>query len=251
MACRRRRIAAIAAIAMAGVASVGSSRATDIVAAKAPADLPDGVLQIAARKLQLPPGDWRLIQRDEFEVRASRHARDVDGYGAWAVLLDGRRFVAVVHLALPVADAPMVRHFGRNPCESDNDVLRIDLSRGQPGSECLAVFGHHDLARSLQRNASRAVDWMLDHGVKGLGAGVQISYLRRQGNSFGRVDIFLPAEDFASDTEASQWTATLRDALGAFLDESADSGRLPALPAAQAAAPALPAASAPDAAPAN
>jgi hypothetical protein len=241
---RSRRAVAIAALAMAAW-TPGSSLAIDIVAAHAPADVPDGVLQIGGRKLQLPPGDWRLVQRDEFEVHASRHMRSVDAYGAWVVLLEGRRFRGIVHLSLPVADAPQVGRGRGNPCESDNDILRVDLSRGKPGSECLAVFGHHDLARSLQRRASRAVDWMLDHGVTGLDTGVQISYVRKLDGSFGHVDVFLPAEDFESDTEASQWATTLREALEPFLDETADSARLPALPAPPSVAPAAPAASVP------
>lgn len=229
--CKRERfprVVARLAVAIA-VAMPPAAQALDVGKARAPAAIADGVLQIGARSVRLPPGEWVLIERDEFEMSGGGIRYSVDAYRAWAMLLDQRRFRAMVRLEMPISDSVSVGNHQDSLCDVKPVVLVQDFS--STGRDCIALFGYHDLRRHLQSRAAVAAEWAEDHRIKELDAAAQIGYQRRQANAFGRVDVFVPAGAFTGDDDAHQWAITLRAAFLPLFEGHVDSVTLPPLPA--------------------
>ena len=228
---RERLPRAIARLVVAlAVVMPPAARALDVVKARAPAAIADGVLQIGARSVHLPPGEWVLIERDEFVMSGGGIRYSVDAYRAWAMLLDQRRFRAMVRLEMPVSESVSVGNHQDSLCDAGAAVLVQDFSRS--GRDCIALFGYHDIRRHLQSHAAAAANWTESHRIKELDAAAQVAYQRRQPNAYGRVDIYVPAGAFSGDDDARQWAVTLRAAFLPLFEGHVDSVTLPPLPAA-------------------
>jgi hypothetical protein len=98
------------------------------------------------------------------------------------------------------------------------------------GDQCLAVFGHKDLLRTLQHTSPYAARWMLDQHVVGLGSAIEIVYTSRQDATFGRMHVFFTAPYFDSDEAMTKWAASLEDSVKREFASKAFSATLPALP---------------------
>ena len=212
------------------------AQATDVVAAAPPVALADGVVQIGARSVRLPPGDWTLVHTKEFQPPK---ARDIAVTTAWAVLLRDGRFVMAMQLSLPVEDMRKDRPLKDNPCTARDGVLRGDYSHGESEMECLAVFGHHDLQQVLQQRAPRIEHWLGRRAGK-VDDGVEVTYSHRAGRRLGRVAFYFPASDFASDDDAARWAAAVRTTFEPLVERRVAEVTLPPLPTPPEASPAAP-----------
>jgi hypothetical protein len=213
-----------------------AARATDVVTAATPVALADGVVQIGARSVRLPPGDWTLVHTKDFHPPK---ARDVDVTTAWVVLLRDGRFGMAMQLSLPVDDMRKDRRIPDNPCTARDGVLRGDYSHGESEMECLAVFGHHDLQQVLQQRAPRIEHWLGRRAGK-VDDGVEVTYSHRAGRRLGRVAFYFPARDFASDDDAAQWAAAVRATFEPLVERQVAEVTLPPLPAPPAGMPGAP-----------
>jgi hypothetical protein len=220
------RIAPPIAVAVALALACRAAGATDVAAATTPAALADGAVQIGARSVRLPPGDWTLVHTKQVHPPM---ARDVDITTAWVVLLRDGRFGMAMQLSLPVADMRKDRRLPDNPCTARDGVLRGDYSHGASEMECLAVFGHHDLQQVLRQRAPRIEHWLGRRAGK-VEDGVEVTYSHREGRMLGRVAFYFPASDFASDDDAARWAAAVRTTFEPLVERKVAEVTLPPLP---------------------
>lgn len=223
---RLRIVSLASAITTALALACGTAHATDVVAAATPVALADGVVQIGARSVRLPPGDWTLVHVKDVHPPM---ARDVAVTTAWVVLLHDGRFGMAMQLSLPVSDMRKDRRIPDNPCTARDGVLRGDYSHGESEMECLAVFGHHDLQRILQQRAPRIEHWLGRRAQK-VEDGVEVTYSHREGRMIGRVAFYFPAREFASDDDAARWAAAVRATFEPLVERKATEVTLPPLP---------------------
>ena len=218
--------------------------ATDAATASVPRHLDDASVQIAGRRVQLPPGDWTLVQSRDFH--GAQRLRDVDVLTAWLVDLDHGQPRAVIQLSLPLAEMTRAHPVADvNPCTARDGVLRGDYSHSRSEMECLAVFGHHDLGAILRKRSPRTANWLARQGSAPIADGVEFAYSHRAGTALGRVAMYFPARYFASDDDAAQWARTIREVFEPLVERPDAQARLPALPRAVEADAAQPSASAP------
>ena len=222
-------------LAAAGILSIAlawapsRAAATDIRAAKAPAELDDRALKIGSRTLRLPPGRWRLMQRDMFLTPSRGDHQDVDVYGAWAVWLDDDAEPRmIVHLTLPLSDAPRLRRWDVDPCTKNPNQLRHRLTSGHQENECLEVLAVPDLFARLGGDGSLIAHWLATRRGRGLESAVEIVYAVRSDTSYARMELFLPAATFESDDDASTWANAMGDAVLPLFAGKVDSVLLPA-----------------------
>ncbi len=194
----------------------GPAGAIDAVQAQPPLMVTDGSLQIGLRKLHLPPGEWILVGRRVHSLMGT--PRQVDGVDAWLVRLDRARFNLAIHVSLPTVDGPGVHEWGRDPCASDDNILRQDLSRGLTLPECLAIIGHRDMEAALVGIAPGVQRWLETRRLLAAGPVVQFAYRERSSGTYGAVSLYFAAECFPGDDDARQWAHGLREALRPFFE---------------------------------
>ena len=232
-AARHFRAGLVAGLALLALAPA-SSRATDIAHASVPSAIPDNQLRIGSHIFHLPPGQWTLVQGQTFTTGTSGN-RDAEVFRGVVVLVDHGQFRVAIDLSLPVQDAPGLVAWGEDSCAPNNGALHATPMTKFGGQQCLAVFGHPDLQRALQRTSPYAARWMHDQHVVGLGSAIEIVYTSRQDATFGRMHVFFTAPYFESDEAMTQWAAALEDSVKREFASKAFSATLPALPVLSAA----------------
>ena len=212
-----------------------ASRATDIAHASFPSAITDNELRIGSHIFHLPAGQWTLVQGQTFNSPTSSN-RDAEVFRGVVVLLDRGQFRVAIDLSLPVQDAPGIASWGDDSCAAGNGALHATPMTKFGGQQCLAVFGHPDLLRALQRTSPGVARWMRDQHVVGLGSAIEIVYTSRQDATFGRMHVFFTAPYFDSDEAMTKWAAALEDSVKREFASKAFSATLPALPVLSASA---------------
>jgi hypothetical protein len=203
--------------------------ATDIAHAAIPSPITDNQLRIGSHIFKLPAGQWMLVQGQTFTTGSSGN-RDAEIFRGVVVLVDKGQFRVAIDLSMPVQDAPGMMSWGDDSCGAGSGALHATPMQKFGGDQCLAVFGHADLLRTLQHASPYAARWMLDQHVVGLGSAIEIVYTSRQDATFGRMHVFFTAPYFDSDEAMTKWAAALEDAVKREFASKAFSATLPALP---------------------
>ena len=204
------------------------SRATDIAHAAIPSAITDNQIRIGSHIFKLPEGQWMLVQGQTFTTGSSG-IRDAEIFRGIVVLVDKGQFRVAIDLSMPVQDAPGMVTWGDDSCATAG-ALHATKMQKFGGDQCLAVFGHADLLRTLQHTSPYAARWMLDQHVVGLGSAIEIVYTSRQDATFGRLHVFFTAPYFESDEAMTKWAAALEDSVKREFASKAFSATLPALP---------------------
>jgi len=204
------------------------SRATDIAHAAIPSAITDNQIRIGSHIFKLPEGQWMLVQGQTFTTGSSG-IRDAEIFRGIVVLVDKGQFRVAIDLSMPVQDAPGMVTWGDDSCATAG-ALHATRMQKFGGDQCLAVFGHADLLRTLQHTSPYAARWMLDQHVVGLGSAIEIVYTSRQDATFGRLHVFFTAPYFESDEAMTKWAAALEDSVKREFASKAFSATLPALP---------------------
>ena len=206
-----------------------SGWATDIAHATIPSAITDNQIRIGSHIFKLPAGNWMLVQGQTFTTGSSGN-RDAEIFRGIVVLVDKGQFRVAIDLSMPVQDAPGMMSWGDDSCAAGNGALHATPMQKFGGDQCLAVFGHKDLLRTLQHTSPYAARWMLDQHVVGLGSAIEIVYTSRQDATFGRMHVFFTAPYFDSDEAMTKWAASLEDSVKREFASKAFSATLPALP---------------------
>ena len=206
-----------------------SGWATDIAHATIPSAITDNQIRIGSHIFKLPAGNWMLVQGQTFTTGSSGN-RDAEIFRGIVVLVDKGQFRVAIDLSMPVQDAPGMMPWGDDSCAAGNGALHATPMQKFGGDQCLAVFGHKDLLRTLQHTSPYAARWMLDQHVVGLGSAIEIVYTSRQDATFGRMHVFFTAPYFDSDEAMTKWAASLEDSVKREFASKAFSATLPALP---------------------
>ena len=206
-----------------------SGWATDIAHAAVPSPITDNQLRIGSHIFKLPAGQWMLVQGQTFTTGSSGN-RDAEIFRGVVVLVDKGQFRVAIDLSMPVQDAPGMMSWGDDSCGASSGALHATAMQKFGGDQCLAVFGHADLLRTLQHTSPYAARWMLDQHVVGLGSAIEIVYTSRQDATFGRMHVFFTAPYFDSDEAMTKWAAALEDSVKREFASKAFSATLPALP---------------------
>ena len=206
-----------------------SGWATDIAHAPIPSAITDNQIRIGSHIFKLPAGNWMLVQGQTFTTGSSGN-RDAEIFRGIVVLVDKGQFRVAIDLSMPVQDAPGMMSWGDDSCAAGNGALHATPMQKFGGDQCLAVFGHKDLLRTLQHTSPYAARWMLDQHVVGLGSAIEIVYTSRQDATFGRMHVFFTAPYFDSDEAMTKWAASLEDSVKREFASKAFSATLPALP---------------------
>jgi hypothetical protein len=228
-AARRVQAGLLSALALLAFAPA-ASRATDIAHAPVPSVVADNKIRIGSHAFVLPPGQWMLVQGQTFTTGSASN-RDAEIFRGVLVLLDKNQFRVAIDVSLPVRDAPQMAPWGDDSCRANSGALHATPMNKFNGDQCLAVFGHPDLLRSLRRNNPQVAQWMLDQHVVGLGSAIEIVYTSRQDATFGRMHVFFTAPYFDSDAAMTKWAEALEDSVKReFASKSFTAAVLPALP---------------------
>ena len=218
----------LAGLAMLALAPA-TGHATDIAHAAVPSPIADNQLRIGSHVFHLPPGQWTLVQGQTFTTGSASN-RDAEIFRGVVVLVDKGQFRVAIDLSLPVQDVPGIASWGDDSCAANNGALHATSMTKFGGRQCLAVFGHADLQRALQRTSPYAARWLHDQHVVGLGSAIEIVYTSRQDATFGRMHVFFTAPYFESDEAMTKWAAALEDSVKREFASKAFSATLPALP---------------------
>ncbi|MFL6681519.1 MAG: hypothetical protein ACJ8IK_24490 [Burkholderiaceae bacterium] len=228
-AARCLRAGLLSSLALLALAPL-ASRAMDIAHASIPSLVKDNKISIGSHAFKLPPGQWMLVQGQTFTT-ASASNRDAEIFRGVVVLLDKNQFRVAIDVSLPVQDSPQMTPWGDDACRANSGALHATPMSKFNGDQCLAIFGHPDLLRSLRRNNPQVAQWMLDQHVVGLGSAVEIVYTSRQDATFGRMHVFFTAPYFDSDEAMTKWSVALEDSVKReFASKSFTAAVLPALP---------------------
>jgi hypothetical protein len=227
-----RRAGALLALALAA----GGAGATDIATAPVPSDLPDRTVQVAQRRLHLPPGHWVLVAREDVVTEGGRSGKrraapEGTGLQAWIAREDAGRLAALVWLSLPLQDFPGVHHRGDTGCPDEDGIERADLSPNPKRPDCLRVYGHRDMRRTLANRSAALVAWMGRAQVATDDAMVRFIYRERSDGAYGGISLYLPTPNFESDEVASAWARRLRDACQPLFEGRVSDAELPPMPA--------------------
>jgi hypothetical protein len=228
LASRQLQAGLLAATALLALAPA-PSRATDIAHVAIPSPIADNKLRIGSHVFKLPKGQWTLVQGETFMVNSASN-RDAEIFRGVVVMIDKGQFRVAIDLSLPVQDTPGIVPWGDDSCAKGNNALHATAMEKFGGQQCLAVFGHPDLLRTLQHTDPYAARWMLDQHVVGLGSAIEIVYTSHQDATFGRLHAYFTAPYFDSDQSMTTWADALEDAVKREFASKAFSARLPPLP---------------------
>ena len=224
-----RKLASLLATLGALALAPAAGWATDIAHATVPSAITDNQIRIGSHIFKLPAGQWMLVQGQTFSTGSSGN-RDAEIFRGIVVLVDKGQFRVAIDLAMPVQDAPGMMTWGDDSCAANSGALHATPMSKFGGDQCLAVFGHPDLLKTLQHTSPYAARWMLDQHVVGLGSAIEIVYTSRQDATFGRLHVFFTAPYFDSDEAMTRWAAALEDSVKREFASKAFSATLPALP---------------------
>ena len=224
-----RKIAGLLATVGTLALAPASGGATDIAHATVPSAITDNQIRIGSHVFKLPAGNWMLVQGQTFSTGSSGN-RDAEIFRGIVVLVDKGQFRVAIDLSMPVQDAPGMASWGDDSCAAGNGALHATKMQKFGGDQCLAVFGHADLLRTLQHSSPYAARWMLDQHVVGLGSAIEMVYTSRQDATFGRLHVFFTAPYFDSDEAMTRWAAALEDSVKREFASKAFSATLPELP---------------------
>ena len=228
LAARHHSFGVMTALAVLALAPA-ASQATDIAHASVPSVIKDNELRIGSHIFKLPAGQWTLVQGQTFMSNTSGN-RDAEIFRGVVVLVDKGQFRVAIDLSLPVQDAPGLMPWGDDSCAPGNNALHATPMTKFGGHQCLAVFGHADLLRTLQHASPYAARWMLDQHVVGLGSAIEIVYTSSQDATFGRLHAYFTAPYFDSDEAMTKWAAAMEDSVKRVFATKAFSATLPELP---------------------
>jgi hypothetical protein len=237
----RARHAATAALLAALAAGAG---ATDIAAAPVPSELADLTVQVAQRRLHLPPGHWVLVARSQVETMGRKHATGT-GIQAWIAREDDGRLAALLWVSLPEQDFANVHHQYNNRCPEEDGIERADLSANPNLPECLGVYGHRDMTQAIAARSDAVLGWLVRSRIASTDPMVRFTYRERTDFSYGGISLFLPTRHFESEDASSGWARQLRDACRPLFEGRVHDATLPPLPLAASAEAEGAAASAP------
>ncbi len=226
---RVREAAAAALLAL----LAGAAGATDIAAAPVPSDLPDLTIQVAKRRLHLPPGHWVLVARTQVDTvgrKFNRTHMTGSGVQAWFAREDAGRLLAVMWLSLPLQDYPGAHHQGDANCPDENGIDRADVSDDPKRPDCMRVQGHRDMRAALSARSPAMLDWMAANKVTSEGAMVRFTYRYRGDDAYGGVSLFVPTAHFDSEAATTEWVKQLRDACRPLFEGRERDASLPPLP---------------------
>ena len=224
-----RKLAGLLATAATLTLAPACGWATDIAHATIPSAIPDNQIRIGSHVFKLPAGQWMLVQGQTFTTGSSGN-RDAEIFRGVVALVDKGQFRVAIDLAMPVQDTPGMMPWGDDSCGAASGALHASKMQKFGGDQCLAVFGHPDLLRTLQHTSPYAARWMLDQHVVGLGSAIEIVYTSRQDATFGRMHVFFTAPYFDSDEAMTKWAAALEDSVKREFASKAFSATLPDLP---------------------
>lgn len=218
------------ALATALLAFAANAGATDVAKAPLPSDIADGIVQVAQRRLHLPPGHWVLVARTEVETFGKKQRSGI-GLQAWIAREDGGQFGALMKLSLPLEDFPNVHQQTENRCPDEDGIQKADLSDNPARPECLGVYGHRDLAHAMAVRSDAVVAWMAAAKVADPGPVVRFTYRERTDYSYGGISLYLPTSHFDSDESATAWARSVREACRPLFEGRVRDADLPNPPA--------------------
>lgn len=212
----------------------GGAGATDIATARVPSELSDLTIQVAGRRLHLPPGHWVLVERTQVEtIGRKRGKTHVTGSGvqAWIAREDGGRLAALMWLSLPLQDYPGAHHQGDANCPDEHGIDREDVSDDPKRPDCMRVQGHRDMRQALSARSPAVLEWMAQARVASEGPMVRFTYRYRGEDAYGGISLFLPTAHFDSEAATADWVKRLRDACQPLFEGRERDASLPPLPA--------------------
>jgi len=108
----------------------------------------------------------------------------------------------------------------------------VDRTDVQGNADCIAYAGRSGerFRPLLSRLSPPTADWLAARGAAWPDAALSLRFERYTANTFGMVTVFVPAEHFGSDAEASAWLEAMRDTPRPLFEHRVDNARLPALP---------------------
>ena len=213
------------------LAAAASAGATDVARARVPSDITDGVVQIAQRRLHLPPGHWVLAARVEVET-VGRKQRTSTGVQAWIARVDDGQLGALMKLSLPTEDFQNVHQTSENRCPEEDGIQKADLSENPRLPECLGIYGHRDLAQAMAAREPAVLAWMTLAKVANPGPVVRFTYRQRTDFSYGGISLYLPTSHFESDDVAVIWANRVRDTCRPLFEGRSRDAELPNPPTA-------------------
>ena len=209
--------------------------ATDLASVPVPSDIGDLTLQVAQRRLHLPPGHWVLVARTQVPTMGKRNASGT-GIQAWIARADAGRLNALLWVSLPEQDFANVHHQFNNRCPEEDGIERADLSGNPNLPECLGVYGHRDMTQAIAARSDAVLGWLVRSRIASDGPMVRFTYRQRTDFSYGGISLFVPTQHFENEGDSSGWAKQLREACRPLFEGRAHDATLPPLPAPAAAA---------------
>jgi hypothetical protein len=218
---------ALAALAMGAFAATAAC-ALDVSSAVPPMKITDGKVSIGGRSVVLPAGEWWDLDHYSWQAKAGRAFSDVDSV-----------FIArVEHGAVGLAGRDVLlkddipsSSWQDQPCGSTDDIYFKEHAQGAGLTDCISVRSVRAQAMKdlLARTFPKAERWIDAMHLGVPDAAVRVRYARYAANTFGIVDLFVPAEYFDSEPTAIAWAESLRSKLKKLFERREDSGELPPL----------------------
>ncbi len=227
---RRRRFAAVAGLL---AVSATAAHGLDALAAKPPVEVTDGRITIGQRTLWLPPGSGRWVYIDHGEIAVS------GGLDGNDTTMDDRVVLARVDhgvftfgLELWLLRKDIVRSgwdFGY--CDNTANIYFNQRTRLPSQRDCVTVRGQVTTAfQQYLAGAPGALSWLQSQQIRLPDATAKIRFGRAYANTYGVIDVFIPADRFDSELATIAWAESMRTALKPLFEHHEDEGRIPPLP---------------------
>jgi len=224
----------VVAFALALAAASGSAGALDLVATRPPVEIPDGRVTIGARTLVLPPGpgQWFYVDHQERPVAGGpRNLQTSTDDRAFLVRIDRGSLALAAEVYLLRADL-LKTGWDDLPCAGRQDIYLKEHLAAPSLRDCVAVRGLRsaDVQAFVAANVPAGPAWLARRKVALPEFAANIRYARFSSNTYGVIDVFVPATHFASDQAAIDWAESLRSALKPVFEHRVDLAAVPALP---------------------
>ncbi len=226
---RRRTTARPFALLAIWLASCPTIRALDLTTATPPVEIADRQVTVGPRTVRLPAGDWRELDHYVWQASAGRaigmvHSSFITRIEHGTIGLSGR-------IVLLKSDIP-ASSWRDQPCGGVEDIYVKDYSPDPELKDCLVVRSvrKKEMIDLLQRTFPNAIRWMANANMAVPDAAVRIRYARYSTNTYGIIDLFVPAEYFESEPAAIEWSESLRSSMKSLFEHRENEGTLPALP---------------------
>ena len=206
-----------------------TTSALDLTTAAPPAEIPDHQVTVGPRTVHLPAGDWRELDHYVWQASAGRaigmvHSSFITRIEHGTIGLSGR-------IVLLKDDIP-TSSWRDQPCGGVEDIYVKDYSLNPELKDCLVVrsIRKKEMSDLLKRTFPNAIRWIESSNMTLPDAAVRIRYARYSTNTYGIIDLFVPAEYFESEPAAIEWSETLRSSLRSLFEHRENEGTLPAFP---------------------